>query len=62
MDNSVVGAQSQGTQIGCHCSIKDPSLLQDIPQVDVSIKEGGVQLHGLGGRGRGRGESIPTGN
>ena len=47
MDDGVVGTEAEGAQVGGHRPVKDPRLLQNIAQVDVSVEKGGVQLHCL---------------
>ena len=49
MDDGVVGAQTEGSEVGCDSSVKYPSLLQHVAEVNVGIQEGGVELNGLGG-------------
>ena len=57
MDDGVIGAQAERSEVGCHRPVENPCLLQDVAEVDVSIKEGGVQLYRLAFReGGGRRE------
>ena len=37
MDDGVVGAQTEGSEVGCNSSVKYPSLLQHVAEVNVGI-------------------------
>ena len=53
VDDGVIWTEAQGPEVGSHCPVKYPGLLQHIAEVDVGIQEGGIQLDSLG---RERGE------
>ncbi len=47
MNNGMVRTEAECTQVGSYSSVKDPSFLQDISQIDIGIQECGVQLNCL---------------
>lgn len=47
MHHRMVGAQRQRPQVRRYCSVEDPSLFQDISQVDQCIDEVRIQGDGL---------------
>ena len=51
MDDGVVGAEAQGSEVGGHGSVKDPGLLENVAKVNVGIQEGWVELNSLGREG-----------
>ena len=58
MHYGMIGAQTERSEIGRHRPIENPRLLQDVTEIDVSIQEGGVQLHSLTFQERKRGKDI----
>ena len=42
MHNGVIWAEAESPQIGSHCTVKYPSFLENIAEVDVGIQEGRV--------------------
>ena len=47
MDNGMVGAEVEGTQVSSNSTVEDASFLQDIPKVDVGIQEVRIQSNSL---------------
>ena len=47
MDDGMVRGESESPEVGSHCTVKDPSLLQNIPKIDVGIQKCWVKLYRL---------------
>ena len=39
MDDGMVWGESESPEVGGHCTVKDPSLLENITKIDVGIQE-----------------------
>ena len=39
MNDGMIGAEAESTQVGCYCPVKYPGLLEHIPKVNVGVQE-----------------------